>query len=455
MEDSFRSRVYFQWKYLSWTKSFNNLLRIQSRLFKSFLVGNLNLGFSLQTIILRSNSTFLIAIREITQIDVLRRLPGVDGKIFLDFADRFELAEYLKKNLNNWKPFPTKRILLTRKDGSSFYIKLSVVSDRCWQTVVKYALCPAHEALFSFKNFGFRICNSVFDLQNLVILNLNEESFGSQKRILLFDFSTCSLNLLINRFLKKVLLPRSIKLGVFRFLKTGLLPEFSILSGLLNLSAVLANILFDEVDHLAFSLRYGYKLIFFLKPCCFELFLIKKLQNFLQNFGFDFNYYFDIFNPFIGFNFLDWRFSLASNFDVLCTPSFSSYQIFLKRIKRVVNNSNFGANIKSLKLVPIVRDWNFYNRFTNIEFLKFSLFFLKKRAFKIFNSESKQDKYSTKLLINNCFKFDFEQQNLKNDLNFLSHISFRLPYSKDFHIASDRFFYGCVHCGIKMYVNKF
>ena len=36
---------------------------------------------------------------------------------------------------------------------------------------------------------------------------------------------------------------------------------------------------------------------------------------------------------------------------------------------------------------------------------KFSLFFVQKRAFKVFNKESKQDSYSTKKLLKKCFAF--------------------------------------------------
>lgn len=57
-------------------------------------------------------------------------------------------------------------------------------------------------------------------------------------------------------------------------------------------------------------------------------------------------------------------------------------------------NSNYGAKIKAIKIAPIVRDWKFYNKFCNARHSRVSLFYIQKRAFKVFNKESKQDFYS-------------------------------------------------------------
>lgn len=91
MKGNFGPNSYDSWKYLSWKKCFKNLYRIQFRFFKTILVGNLEMGFAFQNIIFRSNSVFLIAIREVTQVDTLRRIPGIDGRIYLDFSEQYEI----------------------------------------------------------------------------------------------------------------------------------------------------------------------------------------------------------------------------------------------------------------------------------------------------------------------------------------------------------------------------
>jgi hypothetical protein len=456
----FHSGSQFPFDYVSWKKSYENLFRIQFRIFKSVFVCNNSLAFSFQALLFNSTSIFLIAIREVTQTDMLRRIPGSDGKICLDFAERFELLQILKDDFYTWVPIKLKKVFLTRKDGSSFYIKLPSIADRCWHTILKFSLSSAHEAIFSFRNFGFRLYNTVFDLQTLVLLNLHEIHVGFQKRIVLFDFRGCCNNFNFNNFIKRLFIPRRLKLVIFRILKLGFIPEFSSVSLCLSFSSLLANILFHEIDFLHSSVRYGYNLIFFLKPFDNELFVQKKLDNFLYSVGFSSLYKLTLLSPKTGFNFLDWNFKLSFELGIVCTPSFYSYQYFLRRVKRIINNSNYGASIKCLKLFPIIRDWHYFNRFTDREFLKSSLFFVKKRAFKIFNSESKQDRYSSKVLINKCFGFSLENKFFykKNNFFITSHVFFWYNYWVNFSndmssqilFTNELNFYFCIHCGVKM-----
>lgn len=441
------------WIYISWRRSYNNLFRIQNRIFKSVLVGNYSLAFSLQSLLFNSNSIFLISIREVTQIDILRRIAGVDGRIYLDFSERFELLQFLMKNFFSWVPNKLRRVLITKKDGSFFYINLASIADRCWQNVVKYSLSPSHEALFSYTNFGFRVYNNIFDLKKLILLNINDVKLSDQKRVMIFDFSSCCSKFNFSYLLNNILLTRNLKLIVFRFLKLGCYPDFVNISSHLNFTSLLANILFTEVDFSNYCFRFGYNLIFFLRPLDNEKYILKTLVNFLDKAGLSHNYESRLVGVTDGFGFLDWNFFVSLGFGGCCIPSFDNYQSFLRRIKRIINNSNYGAKIKSLKLFPVIQDWYYYNRFTNLEYLKVLLFFVKKRTFKIFNSESKQDRYSSKILINKCFNFNFGEIDLKlRDSFFITqHVSFWLD---DLFILKD-FNFHCIHCGVRMILDNF
>ena len=75
---------------------------------------------------------------------------------------------------------------------------------------------------------------------------------------------------------------------------------------------------------------------------------------------------------------------------------------------------------------------------------RFSLFFVKKRAFKMFKKESKQDLYSTKSLLNKAF-------NVKVEINTESEVM-RTPYYNHLVIRSNFLLsncYFCIHCGMK------
>ena len=465
MVDKFFNDSKISWNSLSWNKVYNNLFRVQFRLFKSVLVGNVLLSFSFQNLLLKSDSLFLISIREVTQLDIFRRIPGIDLRVYLDFSERFELMQFLKNKFSRWQPQKSKKVLITKKDGSYIVVNLSTISDRCWQTIVKYVLFPAHEAKFSYRNFGFRLYNNVFDLQRLILLNMNDKFNFFQKRLLFFDFQPCFGNCNYTYLLNKLIISRVIKLLIFRFLKFGFIPGFFPTLGFLGFSSILANILLSEIDNFHSSVRYGYDSIFFLKPLDDEAFLLKKVNNFLCKAGLGKSYRSKLFLAGKGFNFLNWNFSINSSFDVICIPSFGNYQSFLRRVKRIINNSNYGAKIKCLKLYPIIQDWYFYNRFTNLEYLRASIYFLKKRTFKIFNSEVNQDRYSTKFLINKCFAFNFGKINTfkKGDFFNTFHISFWFDYSSfllrtnffELFLKKEFKYCLCIHCGARMVMKKF
>lgn len=59
--------------------------------------------------------------------------------------------------------------------------------------------------------------------------------------------------------------------------------------------------------------------------------------------------------------------------------------------------------VKAQKLAPIVRGWRNYHRYCKMEGARYSLHFIMNRAFKVFNKEVKQNRYSSKKLLNQAF----------------------------------------------------
>ena len=69
----------------SWNDSIKFLFKLQKRLFKSTLVYDKIISLKLQKLILKSNGSRLIAIREVTQLSSDKKIPGIDGKTSLSF----------------------------------------------------------------------------------------------------------------------------------------------------------------------------------------------------------------------------------------------------------------------------------------------------------------------------------------------------------------------------------
>ena len=58
-----------------------------------------------------------------------------------------------------------------------------------------------------------------------------------------------------------------------------------------------------------------------------------------------------------GFDFLGWNFRVQKNGKFRCRPSEDNYRAFRKKVKTIINSSNYGAIEKANKLAPIVRGW--------------------------------------------------------------------------------------------------
>ena len=80
-----------------------------------------------------------------------------------------------------------------------------------------------------------------------------------------------------------------------------------------------------------------------------------------------------------------------------------NFKAFRKKVKHIVNNSNYGAKVKAEKLAPIVRGWRNYHRYCKMDGSRNSLYHIETRAYRVFNKEAKQNKYSAKGLLNKAF----------------------------------------------------
>jgi retron-type reverse transcriptase len=345
MDDGYSIFVQNNMKYLSWSFLLSNLYRIQNRLFKSVYVLDMSKAFAFQKLIFISRVSHLLAVRQVTQLDSNRKLPGVDGHVCLTFRDRFELCHYLKINLYSWNPSLAKSSIIVKKNGDLISLNLSTIKDRSWHSLIKFSLEPAHEATFSSRSFGSRLCISVHYVQKLFFYNLNSTSFGIQKRIMLIDLTPVFSNFDSTLLIKKLIVTRAIKLGIFRCLNLGFLLGFTKDSlEFPNLASLLSNVLLNGVESLHSSLRYSNQILFFLKPFDNEVTLFKRLSSFLYALGFPLslsNYL--LASSLNGFDFLGWKFRVSPKGTFFSFPSYESYQQFLLRVKHILNNSNYGS----------------------------------------------------------------------------------------------------------------
>lgn len=212
----------------------------------------------------------------------------------------------------------------------------------------------------------------------------------------------------------------------------------------------------DGVELLQNCVRFGYSLLYFLRPLDNEKSLIYNVNSFLSSAGIDSTKtFFKLCSVMKGFDFLGWHFKLSNkNYDIISCPSKENFQVFLQRVKHIINNSNYGCAVKINKLYPIIKEWRIYHKYSILKKSRFSLFFVKKKAFKIFSKESKQDFYSIKRLLDKAFYDLKTQDKLKVDKIVLTspyygHLAFWKYYFKDSFILKKNYIC-CVHCGVNL-----
>jgi RNA-directed DNA polymerase len=471
------------WKMLPWKKFRRNLFRLQKRVYKAVLVGDKRKAKSLQKLILKSTAARLLAIRQVTQLNAGKKTAGIDGKTALSFEQRFELGEKLRTECNNWKHQGLREIPIPKKDGKTRILKVPTIADRAYQCLIKYALEPAHEATFHARSYGFRTGRSAHDAQKILYLNLSSSANGIDKRVIELDIEKCFDRINHTAIMDKLIAPYSIRQGIFRCLKAGVNPEFPELGTPQGgvVSPLLANIALNGIESIHRyhesgckitnktpsykiiepSVRYADDMVIILRQQDDATEILERISQFLAERGMKVSEKKTKLTAATdGFDFLGWNFKVQKNGKFRCVPSVDNYKAFRKKVKHIVNNSNYGATAKAMKLAPVVRGWRNYHRFCKMDGSKFSLWRINHRAFKVFNKETKQNRNTCIQLIGKAFpavpysenkhiNVKGEKSPYDGDLSYWSERNSKL-YNNDTSKALKRQNHKCGHCGLKM-----
>jgi RNA-directed DNA polymerase len=394
------------WKKLPWKKFRRILFRLQRRVYKAVCTGDKRKARSLQRLILKSQAARLLAIRQVTQLNTGKRTAGVDGKAALNFEERFNLNEKLKSTVNVWKHQGLREIPIPKKDGTTRILKVPTIADRAWQCLAKLALEPAHEATFQARSYGFRPGRSAQDAQKYLFGHLRSCCNGIDKRVIELDIEKCFDRILHTCIMKHLIAPSGLKLGIWQCLKAGINVEFpdqgTPQGGVV--SPLLANIALNGIELIHPSVRYADDMVFILKPQDDANHILEEIRTFLAARGMNLSQQKTrITATTDGFDFLGWNFKVQKNGKFRSTPTVDNFQAFRKKVKEIVNSSNYGAIAKAKKLAPVVRGWRMYHRYCKMAGTRDSLYFVQKSAYRIFNKETKQNRYTSKSLLNQAF----------------------------------------------------
>jgi group II intron reverse transcriptase/maturase len=431
--------------------------------YKAVQVGDYRKAKSLQKLILKSTAARLLAIRQVSQLNAGKKTPGIDGKASLTFQERLELSDKLKCHGSDWLHQGLREIPIPKKDGKTRILKVPTLADRAWQCLAKYALEPAHEATFHARSYGFRPGRRAHDAQRLLFQNLNSQAKGIDKRVIELDIEKCFDRIRHSAIMDRLIAPRSIKQGIFRCLKAGVNPEFpeqgTPQGGVA--SPLLANIALNGIEEIHRSVRYADDMVIILKLQDDADEILGKISQFLAERGMNVSEKKTKLTATTdGFDFLGWHFKVQRNGKSRCIPSTDNFKTFRQKVKHIVNNSNYGATIKAIKLAPVVRGWRNYHRFCKMDGSRFSLYHIQNRTFKVFNKEAKQNRHTSKKLLDKAFPSVPYSENkhvmvkgnkspFDGDIAYWSERNSKL-YDGKTSKALKRQNHSCGYCGLKM-----
>jgi RNA-directed DNA polymerase len=474
------------WKTLPWKKFQRNLFRLQKRVYKAVQVGDKRKARSLQKLILKSKAARLLAIRQVTQLNAGKKTAGIDGKASLNFEERLALADEMSTHHTNWKHQGLREIPIPKKDGTTRMLKVPTIADRAWQCLAKLALEPAHEATFHANSFGFRTGRSAHDAQRYVYDNLSSRVNGIGKRVIELDIEKCFDRINHSTIMENLIAPKGLKLGIFRCLKAGTnvgFPEQGTPQGGV-VSPLLANIALNGIEkvhrHIPTkslgirnrktdpnsrritepSIRYADDMIIVLHPNEDAEAILANINEFLAARGMKVSENkTKVTATTDGFDFLGWHFKVQSNGKLRSIPSAENYKTFRKKVKKIVNNKNIGSTVKATLLAPVVRGWRNYHKYCAMNGTRESLVFTQRRAFKVFNKETKQNYHTSKKLLDKAFptvsysehkhiKVKGDKSPYDGDMAYWSGRKSKL-YEGDISKAITRQNQSCKACGLK------
>jgi RNA-directed DNA polymerase len=226
-------------------------------------------------------------------------------------------------------------------------------------------------------------------------------------------------------------------------------------------SPLLANIALNGIEDIHNSIRYADDMVFILKPRDKAEEILDKAKEFLAARGMEVSEQkTKLTKATDEFDFLGWNFKVQKNGKFRSRPSEDNYKAFRKKVKHIINNSNYGARVKAEKLAPVVRGWRNYHRHCKMDGARNSLWFINNRAFKVFNQETKQNRYSSKKLVEKAFpaisysenKFvnvKGEKSPYDGDTNYWSKRNSKL-YDGITSKVLKRQHHSCATCGLKL-----
>ena len=136
------------WKNLPWRKFREKLYLIQTQIFHLIKNKSFKKALLQQQLLLVSSEFYYVAIKQITQLRLDRKIPGIDNQLINCSFQRINLLFRIKEKLHFWKSKQIKQVYLIDFVKGKTLVFIHNVSDRVIQYIWGLVLEPVFNSLF-------------------------------------------------------------------------------------------------------------------------------------------------------------------------------------------------------------------------------------------------------------------------------------------------------------------
>ena len=207
----------YEWKTIPWREIERMVFKLQKRIYRAKIRGNVKAVHRLQRLLVNSWSTKCLAVRRVTQDNQGKRTAGIDGVKSLTPPQRLALTGTLTLSQ---KAQPTRRVWIP-KPGTDEKRPLGIptMQNRAEQALLKLALEPEWEAVFEPNSYGFRPGRSCHDAIEAIFIGICHKG----KFVLDGDIAKCFDRINHEALLAKLHTIPTFRRAIMAWLKAGVM----------------------------------------------------------------------------------------------------------------------------------------------------------------------------------------------------------------------------------------